>query len=806
MSLLLGIAALSGAFALTAFNQASAAPGEANFGVIRNPLPLAATLPPASCTLTGTVRACDLWATTGTINVPGLATPINIWGYSTTQTSAATLPGPTIIANQGETLQITLHNTLPYITSLSLPMMLGAPDLNGIGAGNVTPTSKTYTFNNLKPGTSLYEAGLAKGANGNVQVAMGMFGGLIVRPTGQPLQAYDANSTFTDEALLVFSDIDPALNAAPTTFDLHTYAPKYWLINGQAYPNTATISSAAGNNVLLRYLNAGLRDHAIGTMGLHSWVYGVDGKALKYPYQVVVETIASGQSMDLITTIPATAPAGSNFALYNAANHLDNSGARTSTTVATSPIKYGGMLTFINVSGTPSGGTSGPVVSNATVNPSTANGSVNVVLSASIAPAFASAEYFIDTIGTNGAGIAMNTTGCPTGANACATITTATLATLSNGNHTFYIHALGTGTTGVYGGFGSATLNLSKTGPVVSGTVLPTPANGSVDVNINVHADSTSTSNLNVTAGEYFLDPVGTPATTTRGTALTLGPAGAAPITTLTGAIPAATVTALSNGTHTVAVRAQDANGSWGNFANITVTVDKIGPTTSAVTALPSPNNGTVMFDPNTPFKVTATVSDTAGGNSNIVAAEAYVDNTTNPAASIPMLPVTGFNFGSSASVNVYITIALNDIKQLGQGQHTLFVRGQDAAGNWSAFASKTFIVDVTSPTVTGLTATAVTNRRIRLNFTATDPVNTAKAPATVSAPASNIVAAEYFEGTDPGAGKGTAITLPAAGTTSKTVSFTTTQQFSRGTHTLYIRVKDAAGNWSVVYSVRVTV
>ena len=37
---------------------------------------------------------------------------------------------------------------------------------------------------------------------------------------------------------------------------MQNYAPRYWLINGQAYPDTAEIDTIAGNTVLLRYVNA----------------------------------------------------------------------------------------------------------------------------------------------------------------------------------------------------------------------------------------------------------------------------------------------------------------------------------------------------------------------------------------------------------------------------------------------------------------------------------------------------------------------------------------------------------------------
>ena len=60
---------------------------------------------------------------------------------------------------------------------------------------------------------------------------------------------------------MLLSDIDPALNANPDTFDMSMFAPTYALINGRPYDGTAggtlPIVSAPGHDVLLRIVNAG---------------------------------------------------------------------------------------------------------------------------------------------------------------------------------------------------------------------------------------------------------------------------------------------------------------------------------------------------------------------------------------------------------------------------------------------------------------------------------------------------------------------------------------------------------------------
>ena len=62
---------------------------------------------------------------------------------------------PTLIANQGDSVTVILHNGLAEPTSLSFEGQDLLPDLVGAAAGG----DKTYTFTAADPGTFLYEAG-----------------------------------------------------------------------------------------------------------------------------------------------------------------------------------------------------------------------------------------------------------------------------------------------------------------------------------------------------------------------------------------------------------------------------------------------------------------------------------------------------------------------------------------------------------------------------------------------------------------------------------------------------------------------
>ncbi len=278
----------------------------------------------------------DLCAKTGSVTMPD-STVIAIWGFAEDTgggcaAAAVGLPGPVLDVNVGDDVTINLENyNVPENVSLVFPGQPLFPDLVGVGAGSST----SYTFTASAPGTFLYESGV----NAHIQVPMGLYGALIVRPGAN--QAYGASTPFDVEATLVLSELDPALNNSPSISDLVNYAPKYWLINGEAYPDTVTppVTAAAGQKVLLRYLNAGLLNPSMSLLGMHQQVIARDAFELGYPYQVVAETIAAGTTTDAIATIPAGATEGTRFWLYNRNLYVTNAGAFP-----------GGMLTYIEVS------------------------------------------------------------------------------------------------------------------------------------------------------------------------------------------------------------------------------------------------------------------------------------------------------------------------------------------------------------------------------------------------------------------------------------------------------------------------
>jgi hypothetical protein len=281
-------------------------------------------------------------------------------------------------------------------------------------------------------------------------------------------------------------------------------------------------------------------------------------------------------------------------------------------------------------------------------------------------------------------------------------ISTAALQALASGSHTIYIR--GRDASNTWSAFLPITLNLDKSGPATSGLSLsPNPSSGAVSVALSATGNDTAAGNSNVTAAEYWVDSGSPVAMTASGSA--------SPIRSFTATIPSG----LAQGTHVVSVRSQDSFGNWGAAATINLVVADTGlPTTSSVLASPNPNNGSTPFNTSVPaVRVSASFSDFATGNSNIVAAEGFLDTVGTTGTGFAFIATDGvFN---SPSETGYSDVPLAVINALSAGNHTIYVHAKDAAGNWGTMATTVLVIDKTRPTVLSINrvGNATTNATI---------------------------------------------------------------------------------------------
>jgi hypothetical protein len=697
-----------------------------------------------------------------------------------------------MIVRVGDKVYFSIYNRLTdQNVALSIPGMPLTPDFTGaVPLGNKHYGPITVT----EPGTYIYEAGFTN--NGTRQAGLGVYGTLIVRPD-TPNQAYnDAGSTYTDEAVLVFSEADVELFNNPTTFEMIDYVPEYRLINGKAYNQVPRIPVTPGSKLLLRLVNAGIEERSVGVLGLNMVQLATNGSRLPFDYGFFARPMGPGSTMDVLVDIPLDAPVGSKYPVINTAmQQLHNNGALA----GDGSVAFGGAITFIEVTGGAPVADTGPLVSNVSVTPDPATGASTLTLSATLdetttgGEQVTAAEWFTETAGLPGTGIPFTvspdiTVGIVT------TIPSTTLSTWPAGDITFYVR--GQDASGDWGPVGSTVLDLVKAGPVVRGlSVTPAVTNGSKAVIFRGTADDTATGNVNVTMLEYFLDAMGA-----NGAGLPVIQNKVAPIVGLSGTISETTLQTLAEGPHVVYIHGVDALNNWGAFTPITFTVDLTGPSATGLGVTPNPNNGRQQLN-SSMYVMRARASLVDGAK--ITKAEGFFDTPGTFGTGFAWIPADGLY--NSTQETIYVDIPLTTVIQFAQGPHTIYVHGQDEAGNWGALEPIEFVIDKTGPAISAASASPnPTNGAalVVLGGVANDPLNGA-------APGSNIVAAEWFEGFNPGLGMGTPLSALDGAFDSASEALTATINVSgwtNGDHIISMRAKDAAGNWGAVVQVTLTV
>ncbi len=736
---------------------------------------LAVVATPAGPASAATV-SLDLYAVSGSMSlpVPAGSTTVNVLGYNTSNSPVTTPGGPTLTVAQGDDVTITLHNQLSEQSGLLINGQGMIPDLSGVAAGG----TKNYTFTAERPGTYLYEASLLP--NAQHQVAMGLYGALVVTPTAGTGQAYaDASTAFDDSFVMLLSEIDPILNNAanPAAFDMRKYHPRYFLINGQVYPDIAPFETNGNSNVLLRYVNAGVDYHSLGVLGARQDVIALDGNPLEFSREYVAETFGPGQTADAIVRAPSS-DQDAFLSLYDANLSFHN----------TNTVGIGGMLTALHaVADTASPGDHfGPATRDVAL---ALNGTLTATIddTANGGSAVTEAEYYIDDV-TGGTGTPMTGTfGSPT-ANV-----TASSVTVPSGDHVVYVRGRDANT---WGPFSSVLVNGGDAGgPTTSGVVLtPAITNNlrTTGIDVTATADDRTTGGSNIMDGEYSIGATAASA----GTGTQMLPNLDAPVASLDATIPNTVINGLPEGNNSVWVRSRDAQGNWGDAEFANLIMDKTAPTTAGVTVDPTPNNGTLPVNPGWPFvRVTASVTDPLGGdvNSAIKGAELFIDTVGANGTGIGMVALDGvFN---STSETAYADIPLATVQQLSNGSHTMYVHAKDVAGNWGLTATGTLVVDKAAPTVSAVSASP--------NPTA--GATTVALTATGNDAGTSVTRAEWFIGTDPGYGNANAMTVSGAGPWNLAATVNV-GAMSEGMYTVKVRAKDAAGNWGATASTVLTV
>jgi len=262
------------------------------------------------------------------------------------------MPGPTLIVTEGDQVTVVLTNALPKAagrTSIVFPGFSVAAT-NGVdglltkeAANGSSGNTVTYRFTASKPGTYAYYSG----SQTDVQIEMGLFGAIVVLPSGASassaacsnnLGTYSLaksayaikDSCYDREYLFQFSELSSqiheqvkaqvdacnngsALVCPKISVATEPYSPNYYLVNGRSMPDDMEVNYSPtfphqpyngnphmhpGELVLMRVVGQGRWQHPFHFHGNHARVIARDANLL------VSKTDSSKSAGPLLFTIP----------------------------------------------------------------------------------------------------------------------------------------------------------------------------------------------------------------------------------------------------------------------------------------------------------------------------------------------------------------------------------------------------------------------------------------------------------------------------------------------------------------------
>lgn len=197
-------------------------------------------------------------------------------GYSDSS-NTLNVPGESIIVQQGDTVNITLINTLNTSHNFIID---GMADSGRVQGGQ----TKTFSFTAGDPGTYMFY----DNQNSNYNQLLGLHGAIAVMPQNSSNELYPGSNTFVQQQFWLFHDIDPTWHdrlrrgLTPNT----AYVPRYFTLNGlsgrppgapgamdpaidsMVDPRSA-LHGHIGDRTLVRILNAGLAAQSVHVHGNH---------------------------------------------------------------------------------------------------------------------------------------------------------------------------------------------------------------------------------------------------------------------------------------------------------------------------------------------------------------------------------------------------------------------------------------------------------------------------------------------------------------------------------------------------------
>ncbi len=270
------------------------------------------------------VRRVTLYVREGMVAMPDGAS-VYTWGFTDDPKGGPQVPGPTIYANEGDTVEVTLVNDADPTTNALLVTGEGHTiHLHGLDTSTehdgVPETfapglvrqgsSYTYRFVASHAGTYFYHC-----HQNNVEhQQMGMYGPIVVRAANGAKTAYTAGPAYDREYTLLLAEMDRgghetarrAFKEDGQPYNWLRYAPDYYFLGDRAFADPQAViralDASAGERVLLRVINAGYVAHLFHTHGQPFQIVATDGRPWRDGPTTDMVWLGPGEKYDLLLT------------------------------------------------------------------------------------------------------------------------------------------------------------------------------------------------------------------------------------------------------------------------------------------------------------------------------------------------------------------------------------------------------------------------------------------------------------------------------------------------------------------------
>ncbi len=215
---------------------------------------------------------------------------VEAWAYN------GQVPGPQIIVDVGDNVQVELTNNTPMGTDIHWHGIDTPNDQDGVSPFTQDPIKTgemfTYEFVAEKQSIGMYHAHL----HSQISVVNGMFGAFRIGERPYP-------RGMTVSGITIPEDFEPDVELPMVLNDAGTIG---LTLNGKSFPGTEPLVLETGQWVAADYYNEGLTAHPMHQHQFNQLVYAKDGIPLDYPYWADTINVAPGERYSVI--FQATSP------------------------------------------------------------------------------------------------------------------------------------------------------------------------------------------------------------------------------------------------------------------------------------------------------------------------------------------------------------------------------------------------------------------------------------------------------------------------------------------------------------------